>query len=596
MATTTSAMNNTSSVHAVPACMAFILAFGLAAGAVAQNVTLRIVTYNIQADTGGYTTARPGLVIPSGGGTAQQGGVLEGIGEEILGNGPAQPIDILALQETTSNTTTVAPIVTALNTYYNAPGMYAYSPYQATESGNFPSSGNGPNALIYNTTTVQLVASVPVDPPGGTSQLGSASGMYREVMRYEFAPAGVTPTPAIEFYIYVSHYKASTGTQNEAYRAQEAAIIRNDEASHLPADARVLYVGDYNVSTSTEASYQAILAASAPNGIAQGRGIDAMNLSGASGIDWTANSLLGVKTESASSLHYRDDFQVMTTNLYYGAPGGLAYVPGTYHVFGNNGTSPYRGSINSGSNTSLTNVPAGAPISAAQLYLDLTTASDHLPIVAQYTLASLVVPPPIAEFTGDPTNGAGPLSVTFSDVSTGDITNRLWTFGDGATTNTTGTNVTHIYAAGTYGVTLVARGPGGSSTNGQPDYITVLTPFQSWQVAYFGSTTNSAAEPDADPDNDGMSNWAEFLAGTDPRDGASVFRIAAITPQGNDLLITWTMGAGRTNVLQQASSLTDPGGFTDLATVLTAGSVTNYLDPGAATNGDPRYYRVRLGP
>jgi len=50
-----------------------------------------------------------------------------------------------------------------------------------------------------------------VDPPGGTGTLGSFSGEYREVMRYEFAPAGVAPAPPNEFYLYVSHYKSGTG-------------------------------------------------------------------------------------------------------------------------------------------------------------------------------------------------------------------------------------------------------------------------------------------------------------------------------------------------------------------------------------------------
>ena len=66
----------------------------------------------------------------------------------------------------------------------------------------------------------------------------------------------------------------------------------------------------------------------------------------------------------------------MTTNVYYGTPGGLAYVPGTYHVFGNNGTTAYRGNVGSG-NTALTNLESSASypyqyISAAQLYSDLT--------------------------------------------------------------------------------------------------------------------------------------------------------------------------------------------------------------------------------
>src|SRR2546422_9879842 len=97
------------------------------------------------------------------------------------------------------------------------------SAYQATESGGFTASGNGPNAVVYNTNTVQLLASVPVDPPGGTNNLGSVSGEYREVMRYEFAPAGVTPSAANEFYVYVSHYKSGPGSPNES-RSEERRV------------------------------------------------------------------------------------------------------------------------------------------------------------------------------------------------------------------------------------------------------------------------------------------------------------------------------------------------------------------------------------
>jgi PKD repeat protein len=204
--------------------------------------------------------------------------------------------------------------------------------------------------------------------------------------------------------------------------------------------------------------------------------------------------------------------------------------------------------------------------------------------------------PPVASFTASPTAGAEPLSVAFSDTSTGDITNRFWDFGDGTTTNTTGSTMTHVYAAGTYEVTLVASGPGGAGTNSQPGYITALTPFESWQVFYFGSTTNPAAAPGADPDHDGMSNWAEFQAGTDPTNGASAFRITAAAVIGNDLRISWTMGSGKTNVLQRGDAPGGTNGFADIFTVQTVGSATNYLDIGAATNVPAKYYRVRLGP
>lgn len=361
----------------------------------AQTRTLRIVTYNIEADVG-VTTPLPGLIAPPGNpSNVQAGGVLEGIGEEIVVNDPAQPLDILALQETTSNPITIAPIVTGLNSFYGVTGMYAGSSYQATQFGGSANNGggNGPNALVYNTKTVQLLASVPVDPPGGIGNLGSASGEYREVMRYEFAPAGVAPSAMNEFYIYVSHYKASADTANENYRNGEATVIRNDEASNLPATARVLYVGDYNVDNSGEPMYQTILSNIAPNGIRQGQGIDPLNPADNPNINWststTDTNLLVMLTEQSYNLEYRDDLQVMTTNVYYGADGGLKYLPGSYHTFGNNGTTPYLGTISSRANTSLNNrlmTNAPAFINAAQLYLDLTDASDHLPVVADYTI------------------------------------------------------------------------------------------------------------------------------------------------------------------------------------------------------------------
>jgi hypothetical protein len=355
----------------------------------AQTRTLRIVTQNIEADINNVTAPLPGLIAPPGG-SVTQGGVLEGIGEETVGGDPAQPLDVLALQETTSNPATVAPIVNGLNAFYQSPGRYTNSLYQAVESGGDTADGNGPNAVIYNTQTLQLLASVPVDPPGGPNALGSAYGEYREVMRYEFAPAGVAPASSNEFYIYVSHYKSGTSSADLTDRAGEAVIIRNDETS-LPANARVLYVGDYNISTSSEVSYAGLLAASAPNGILQGQGIDPFNTNGGTSLNWavstTSAPLLAAMTEHSYELEYRDDLQIMTTNVYDRAPGGLQLVPGTYHTFGNNGSTPYRGTVNSGSDTALnTNLSAGAPLGAAQLYLDLTNASDHLPVVADYTV------------------------------------------------------------------------------------------------------------------------------------------------------------------------------------------------------------------
>jgi len=81
-------------------------------------------------------------------------------------------------------------------------------------------------------------------------------------------------------------------------------------------------------------------------------------------------------------------------------------------------------------------------------------------------------PAPVADFTGSPTSGAVPLTVNFTDGSTGTVTAWSWTFGDGGTS--TARNPSHIYQnAGTYNVSLTATGPGGTDIETKTGYITV---------------------------------------------------------------------------------------------------------------------------
>jgi hypothetical protein len=219
-------------------------------------------------------------------------------------------------------------------------------------------------------------------------------------MRYEFAPAGVAPVASNEFYIYVSHYKSGGSSDNSA-RAGEAQIIRTNEAIDLPATARVLYVGDYNITASSDPSYQIIFSNAAPNGVIRGAGIDPFNPTNNPNINWHNSSagtnILAQESDNDEFIQYRDDLEMMTTNVYSGAAGGLKYVPGTYHSFGNNGSVKYQGTVNTNANTALNNLVTNAPvfISAAKLLVDLTGGSDHLPVVGDYT-----IPIPAPNITG----------------------------------------------------------------------------------------------------------------------------------------------------------------------------------------------------
>jgi len=81
------------------------------------------------------------------------------------------------------------------------------------------------------------------------------------------------------------------------------------------------------------------------------------------------------------------------------------------------------------------------------------------------------------------------------------------------------------------------------------------------------------------------------------------FTITSVAREGNDLRVTWMMGPGQTNALQVSKGGSHgkyvTNNFKDIFIVTnntTAGTLTNYLDIGAATNFPSRYYRARLAP
>jgi PKD repeat protein len=79
---------------------------------------------------------------------------------------------------------------------------------------------------------------------------------------------------------------------------------------------------------------------------------------------------------------------------------------------------------------------------------------------------------PTASFSASPTTGVVPLSVQFSDASSGSIGEWLWEFGDGETS--TQRNPRHSYTEpGRYDVTLRVTGPGGTKSLKQAEAIRV---------------------------------------------------------------------------------------------------------------------------
>src|ERR1017187_5295117 len=148
-----------------------------------------------------------------------------------------------------------------------------------------------------------------------------------------------------------------------------------------------------------------------------------------------------------------------------------------------------------------------APTTNSELYTGPFSQTTSATIIAQAFLGGvtgsaavsakfsiILLQPPSASFTGLPTTGLTPLTVMFTDTSTGTITNRSWMFGDGGTTNTLNTTVAYTYnSAGTNTVTLVVTGPLGASTNARVDYVVAGSAPTPPTAGFTATPTNGAA-------------------------------------------------------------------------------------------------------
>lgn len=113
---------------------------------------------------------------------------------------------------------------------------------------------------------------------------------------------------------------------------------------------------------------------------------------------------------------------------------------------------------------------------------------------------------PIAVFTGTPLTGYQPLTVAFTDASTGTPTSWSWNFGDGSTS--TSQNPSHEYAdIGDYDVALTVSNTAGMSKTTLVAYVTVA-PF--WDLRVDGDSIVTGTS-EGDPPYPFPDSWADLL-------------------------------------------------------------------------------------
>ncbi len=113
-----------------------------------------------------------------------------------------------------------------------------------------------------------------------------------------------------------------------------------------------------------------------------------------------------------------------------------------------------------------------------------------------------------------------------------------------------------------------------------------------WEIAH-GLLPQSAADTVEDPDQDGLANKDEFLAGTDPRDAHSVLRISSFERRGAEFRLTSSVIQGKPYSIQACEVL--PGGHWLTATNLDAAPLTGLFEfPVPAPSWPAAWYRIRV--
>ncbi len=262
---------------------------------------------------------------------------------------------------------TAAGLELLLDAFDDLPDPYAASTFVANQSNQFGGTSLQ-QAIIYNTKYLGLA-----DESLVTTELRDIN-IYKMFLNDDDLVNGLDTT---YFYVYVAHFKASSGAQDEQDRLEMAEIFV-DALNDIPSNSYVLFGGDFNLYSSTEPAYQTLL--SNQNNVVLE---DPINAPG----NWSSSSypFREVHTQSTrieiifedgspSGVDDRFDFILMSSN-FRSALSPFRYTTGSYKALGNTG-SCYNMDI-----TDCINNPVPFNVLRAMYYF-----SDHLPVVMDLEL------------------------------------------------------------------------------------------------------------------------------------------------------------------------------------------------------------------
>jgi len=131
---------------------------------------------------------------------------------------------------------------------------------------------------------------------------------------------------------------------------------------------------------------------------------------------------------------------------------------------------------------------------------------------------------------------------------------------------------------------------GGTVDMGAYEYQTPASIISYAWLQQYGLPMDGSADF-LDSDGDGMNNWQEWIAGTNPTNAASVLALQPPAVTVTNATLTWSSVANVTYYVQRSGDLSAPNFSSIQSNLVGQAGFTSYTDTNAVGSG-PFFYRV----
>ena len=114
-----------------------------------------------------------------------------------------------------------------------------------------------------------------------------------------------------------------------------------------------------------------------------------------------------------------------------------------------------------------------------------------------------------------------------------------------------------------------------------------------WEQSHFGNLAQNATD---DPDGDGQSNATEYLTGTHPANGASLFAASVVSSEANKVMLAWPSLPGRIYRIESSTSPYGPWLIESSVPAAESPAITTSREIDTPPAFSAFFYRIALDP